>query len=225
MRVEPQIRTTKPSKPKGVVYWLVRVIIVAVAAVWTVSRVLEGFMLITGRLLWTFGGAEPGLPLDRLPVFLQADLRPGTSGTMQDADLLLRLLNAVPLFVEALTVLVATWLLLRVLRRVAEREAFTPTAIGRWRALSATLIAGGVLTGLLNTLAVGYINWHLGLWPNPGVHDREGVEDLLGGDYSGIATAIPHWPVAIIVAGLIALALTTAFRAGAQLERDVDGLV
>lgn len=215
---------TWTTKPKGVVYWLVRVVIIAVTAVWAVSLVLEGFMLIMGRLLWTIGGAEPGLPLDRLPVFLQAGLRPGTSGTMQDADLVLRLLNAVPLFVEALTVLIAAWLLLRVLRRVAEREAFTPTAISRWRALSVTLIAGGVLTGLLNTVASGYINWHLGLWPNRDGAGRDAVEELLGGDYSAIGTAIPDWPVAIIVAGLVALALTTAFRVGAQLERDVDGL-
>ncbi|MGJ9372090.1 hypothetical protein [Nesterenkonia sp. CF4.4] len=220
-----EAETVEAAKPKGVIYWLVRVIIVFVAAVWAIGHFFEGLVLITGRYLWTDGTVEPGLPLERLPMLNQADLRPGTSGTLEDAELSLRLLNAVPLFLETLTVVVAAWLLARVLRRVAEREAFSPTAISGWRALSTTLIVGGVLIGIINTIAVAYLNSYLGLLPSTGAPDPEGTEQLLGGDYSAIAVDLPYWPVTIIVGGLIALALTTAFRAGAQLERDVDGVI
>jgi hypothetical protein len=53
----------------------------------------------------------------------------------------------------------------------------------------------------------------------------EQQDAFLGGDYQSIGTNLPQWPVSVIVAGLVAAALTAAFRAGARLEDDVDGVV
>lgn len=220
-----QTNTVEATKPQGVFSRLVRTILITVAALWAISHTSQGFTLITGRFLWTDGNVEPGLPLEDLPILTSTELRPGTSATMEDADLFLRWANAIPLFLEAATVVVAAWLLLRVLRRVAQREAFSTKTISHWKALSLTLMIGGVLIGLVNTFATLYTSAHVGLWPSTGQHDPAAQADFLGGDYVGINIDFPYWPISLIVAGLVALALTTAFRAGAQLERDVDGVI
>lgn len=220
-----QTTTVEETKPQGMFSRLVRAILITVAAFWAISHLSQGFTLITGRFLWTDGNVEPGLPLEHLPILTTAELRPGTSATMEDADLLLRWANAMPLFLEAATVVIAAWLLLRVLRRVTQREAFSTNTINYWKALALTLMVGGVLIGLINTFATLYTSTHVGLWPSTGQRDRDAQADFLGGDYVGINIDFPYWPISLIVAGLVALALTTAFRAGAQLERDVDGVI
>lgn len=217
---------TNTTKARSVGYWFIHAAIILAAIIAAAGNVVQGLALTIGRPLWNLGDAPlPGLPLERLPIFLQAELREGASGTLVDSDLALRLLNIVPLFVEALTVVVAAWLLLRVLARVANREAFSTTAITRWRALAATLLAGGLLTGFINTAAFIYVNWSVGLlWMDRGFTREEQI-DFLGGDYMAVGIDLPHWPIPLLVAGLVALALTAAFRAGAQLERDVDGVI
>lgn len=211
-------------RPKGAAHHITRVIVIVVTAAWVLGQVLEGIMLIAGRLLLTFGEAEPILLLERLPTLIRVEPGVDFDASMMDADLSLRLLNALPLFTEAITVAMAAWLLLRVIRQVADGDTFSDTAIRRWRTLSVTLIGGGVLTGVLNTLAVGYLSWHLGFGPNAPNALNETV-DILGAHYSVVEVDFPHWPVALIIAGLITLTLTTAFRTGAHLEREVDGLV
>lgn len=219
--------SNRTQRPKGRAHRAVRVVVMLVAGIAAIGMVLEAIALTTGRYLWTGGGMEPGLPVERLPTFQKAELQvDAPPGTLEDADLLLRLLNAAPLLLEAVTLLGAAWLLLGVLRRVAQREAFNSSVLRRWRALTATLLVGGVLIGLLSTLAVVYATSHMAmLGSGDGIPDFDAQAEFLGADYSGISIGLPHWPIAIIVAGLIALALTTAFRAGAQLERDVDGVI
>ena len=223
MGQDMQPRTTKTRRLGSFFIHAAIIIAVVFAAAGNLSR---GVALSLGRPPINLGNEPlPGLPLDRLPILLQAQLREGATGTLADSDLILRLLNIVPLFLEALTVVFAAWLLLRVLGRVAVREAFSVGVIRSWRALTATLLAGGLSTGLINTAAFFYLNWNLGLlWMDRGL-DREERIAFLGGDYSGIGVALPHWPLPVLVAGLVSLALTTAFRAGAQLERDIDGVI
>jgi len=115
--------------------------------------------------------------------------------------------------------------LLRVLRGVAAAEPFSVRVLNGWRALALALLLGGIFQGLADTIAGIYLASRLGLLFAVGHVTSEQADSFLGGDYQGIGTNVPQWPVVIIVAGLVALALTAAFRASARLERDVDGLV
>lgn len=139
----------------------------------------------------------------------------------------MRLLGAAPSLVHAVTVALAAWLLLRVLRGISGGTPFSPRVLGSWSRLSVVLLAGGALHALLETTAVVYLSSRIGLLFGVGRVTPEQSEAFLGGDYQGIGIDVPQWPVPVpvLVAGLVALALTTAFRAGARLERDVDGVV
>ncbi|MGJ9426868.1 hypothetical protein ACHABX_13620 [Nesterenkonia halotolerans] len=216
----------RTTKRRSLGTWLTYAAIIVAVVLGVAGNISRGVALSLGRPPINLGTEPlPGLPLERLPILLQAELREGATATVADSDLILRLLNIVPLFLEALTVVIAAWLLLRVLGRVAAREAFTTTVIRRWRALTATLLAGGLLTGLTNTAAFLYLNWNLGLLGMDRGLDREERVAFLGGDYMAMGVDVPHWPIPVIIAGLVSLALTAAFRKGAQLERDVDGVI
>jgi hypothetical protein len=94
-----------------------------------------------------------------------------------------------------------------------------------WRTLSLALLLGGIIQGLADTIAGVYLASRIGLLFGAGHVTSEQADSFLGGDYQVIGTNIPQWPVVVIVAGLVALALTAAFRAGTRLEREVDGVV
>lgn len=177
----------------------------------------------TGRVLFALGGSDGRLPLSSLPQLLQADLREGTQGTLADAALSLRLLAAVPSLVHALTITAAAVLLIGILHRVSLGRPFTGEVLSRWRWLTIVLLAGGVLQALADTGANLYLSTRLGFFGAG--FDAEAQAAFLGGDYAGIGTNVPQWPIPILLAGVVALALGAAFRAGARLEEEVDGVV
>lgn len=203
----------------------VRAVLLIVASASTVAALVQGITVSTGRVLFALGGSDGRLPLVSLPQLQQADLRPGTTGTLADADLLLRLLGALPSFVQAVTIVLATVFLLRVLRGIALGRPFEPFVVTNWRRLSIALLAGGALQAVADTAANLYLTTGIGLLFAAGSVTPDERDVFLGGDYQAIGTNLPQWPVAILVGGLVALALATAFRAGAKLERDVDGVV
>jgi len=178
----------------------------------------------TGRVLFALGGADARLPLSHLPQLLQAELREGTQGTLADADLGLRLLAALPTLLHAVTVTAAAILLIGILYRVALGRPFSSGVLVRWRWLTTVLLVGGVLQSLADTGANLYLSMHIGLLGG-GPASREEVAAFLGGDYSSIGTNVPQWPIPILLGGVIALALGVAFRAGAQLVEEADGVV
>lgn len=212
----------RPVPRKDTANRLAKGLIIIAGIAWALSSIFEGLVLLRGKLLFTFGDGDFTVPLERLPLFAQAELREGTSGSLADADLLLRALSAVPLFLEALISLLAVWLLLKVLRLVAARDIFSTRTITQWKRLALTLTGGGVLVGAYNTFLFGFAALYPGI---SNVSEPTRTQEFLGADYSGIGIDAPYWPVTIIAAGLVAYALTAAFRAGAKLERDVDGLV
>lgn len=215
-------------RPQGWRAWsrtLITCVLVVVAALTVLGSLVTTVVTSTGRMLVTFGDADPRLPLSSLPQLLQADLREGASGTLADLDLGMRLLGAAPSLVHAVTVGLAAWSLVRVLRGVSAAAPFSPRVLKSWTYLTLVLLVGGVVEALADTAAVLYLSTRFGLlWSGDGLTPEEKIA-FLGGDYMGIGIDVPTWPVPILVAGLVALALTTAFRAGARLERDVDGVV
>ena len=204
---------------------LVRAVLLIVATLTVVSDATRVITITTGRVLFAMGGADGRLPLSHLPQLLQADLSEGASGTLADADLSLRLLSALPAVLHAVTIVLATVFLLRALRGVALARPFDAFVLTSWRRLSIALLAGGIAQGLADTAATTYLNTRIGLLFGAGQVTPDERDAFLGGDYQSIGTNLPQWPVAVVVAGLVAAALTVAFRAGARLEEDVDGVV
>lgn len=177
----------------------------------------------TGRVLFALGGSDGRLPLSTLPQLLQADLREGTQGTLADAALSLRLFAALPSLLHAVTITTAAVLLIGILYRVSLGRPFSGGVLGRWRWLTIVLLGGGVIQGLADTGANIYLTTHLGLLG--ATYSPKATEILLGGDYSSLGTNVPQWPISILLAGVVALALGVAFRAGARLEDEVDGVI
>lgn len=197
------------------------IIVVLVLAL--LHDLIQVITISTGRVLFALGGSDGRLPLSALPQLLQADLREGSHATLADAALSLRLLAALPSLVHAVTITAAAILLIGILHRVSLGRPFSGEVLGRWRWLTVVLLAGGVIQSLADTGANIYLSTHLGLLGAR--YDSQAAEAFLGGDYSGIGINVPQWPISILLAGVIALALGAAFRAGGRLEEEVDGVV
>lgn len=204
---------------------LVRAALLIVATFTVMSDVTQAITIMTGRVLFALGGSDGRLPLNHLPQLLQADLRAGASGTLADADGWLRVVCAVPSLIHAVTIVLGTVFLLRALRGIAQARPFDLYVLTNWRRLSVVLLAGGVLHGLADTVATVYLASGIGLLFGSGRVSSEQQELFLGGDYQGVGTNIAQWPIPVIIAGLIALALAAAFQAGARLEKETDGVV
>lgn len=199
--------------------------VLLVATLTALGAVSTAIMTITGRYLFAVGATDPRLSLTELPQMLRADLREGATGTLADLDLGMRVLGAVPSVIHAVTVVLAAWLLLRVLRGVSGGTPFSGQVLSSGSRLSVVLLVGGVLQAVVDTAAGVYLGSRIGLLFGAGRVTREQEQAFLGADYEGINIGAPDWPIPILVAGLVALALTAAFREGARLERDVDGVV
>ncbi|MBB2975708.1 hypothetical protein FHX49_001275 [Microbacterium endophyticum] len=206
-------------------YRVVRALLAVVAGLVVVNDLVRAFTTVTGRTLLTFGGADGRLPLSQLPQLNQADLREGAAGTLADLDFGARVFAAAPSMIEALTVMFAFFLLLRVLKGVALAAPFSAPVLSGWRRLTMVLLVGGCVQVLVETAASVYIASRMGLLFGAGQVMPEDQEAFLGGDYVIVSAALPQWPIAILIAGLVAWALASAFRAGAKLEADVDGVV
>lgn len=198
---------------------VVAVLCIAVLAL--ISSLVEMTILASGKLL--VGGQT--VPLDRLPQVISSRLQTGKSGSLADAEIGLRLISAFPSLLNAATVALATILLVTILRRIAEGFPFDRVALVRWKALTLTLIIGSVAQVGAGALAFVYAAHGLGLFSLNENATTESKIALFGADYSGINIWFPDWPLATLVAGLIALALSAAFRSGARLLEAADGLV
>lgn len=194
-----------------IVVWMVAVLAAAGTA-------LEVFTIATGRVLFALNGAEARLPLSSLPQINQAELREGATGYLVDAPFWLRALCATPAMLYILIAVLAAILITRALRGISAGRPFSPSVQQSMTRLSLLLILGGILYGVLDTIAgltISDVAWTI----------TQGVQLPLGADYIVTSTDLPRWPVFMITTGVVGLALSAAFRAGARLEEAADGLV
>ncbi|MBF4617632.1 hypothetical protein ITJ44_06035 [Clavibacter sp. VKM Ac-2873] len=181
---------------------------------------------LTGRTIALSGSAPSDHPLTFLPQITRAVPADGGTGSLGDADLLLRILATAPPLIHAVTVVLAVAWLLRAIRGVAQGQPFHGFVIVNWRRLSVTLLAGGLAQGCMDTVAYAYLTSHLGFIARSGTGTgADPTQSFLGSRYDEITTQLPTWPVDLLLAGLVALSLTAAFRAGARLTEDADGVV
>jgi hypothetical protein len=213
MSTTPVISRTSGASVKLSV---IAVWIVAVLA--AVGSALEIFTVIMGRAVFALNGADPRLPLTSLPQINQAELREGTTGYLADAPAWLRVLCATPAMVYILIALLAAVLITRALRGIAASRPFSSSVRRSMTVLSLILILGGILYGVLDRIAGQAIY-------DVAVTFTQGIQFPLGADYAVTSTNPARWPFFMIITGVVGLALSTAFRAGARLEEAADGLV
>lgn len=192
---------------------------ISVVALWVVLVDITTVITVsTGHSLFAFGGADGRLPLTFLPQINQAALHTGTTGTLADADLGLRLLSAAPSLANAVIAVLAAFFLILILDNIATGHSFERPVLRLWKYLAIALLVGGGVQSILVFGAWAYLT--IGI-----THTNSDRIELLGGDYQVLSTHLPDLPIALLLGGLISLALTLAFRAGARLEQEVDGIV
>ena len=213
MKATAAIGQTAPKSARSsvIVIWIVAVLAAAGTA-------LEVFTIVTGRVLFALNGADARLPLSSLPQINQAELREGATGYLVDAPFWLRALCATPAMLYMLIALLAAVLITRALRGISAGRPFSPSVRHSMTKLSLLLILGGILYGALDTIA-GLTIYDVA------ASFTYGTQFPLGGDYMVTSTNLPRWPFFMITTGVVGLALSAAFRAGARLEEEADGLV
>ncbi|MBI9113778.1 hypothetical protein [Sanguibacter suaedae] len=172
---------------------------------------------ITGRYLVVFGEGDPRLTLDALPQLLQLTSRDGDTLPLEHLPAGLRVLAASPELTSGIVAFVAALLVVVLVRAIARGDAFGRRPRRALAGLGAVLLGGGVLQGLLDTAAVAAVvsATRSGALRTP---EFERV-------YMGTGIDVPHWPVQTIIVGAVALVLLLAFRAGADLQEETQGVV
>lgn len=197
-------------------------ITLALFAVWLAAamavygNLTQVYTSVSGRAIIALNGADPRLPLAVLPQVNQAELREGATGYLEDIPTWLRILSATPAMVYVAIAVIAAVLVTRVVWGIAGGQPFSRRVRRNLTKLSILLIAGGILFGSLDA-AAGRAIYE--------VASSFSVRFPLGADYAALSTNLARWPFFTIIAGVVGLALSTAFNAGARLEEEADGLV
>lgn len=208
----PKTKTRPTSVRLAVTFVLVAA---AVGALW---RLVQVWGILTAQYLWAGGDLDPRLPVESLPQLLQADVRDGHSFYLEDLPLWLRAASALPALVYAITIVLAAILVARMLRTIACGDAFGSGVRRTLAGLSVILIGGGILHGLADTVAVWLLRQNLFRFSQ-----EHGADDAPA--LRGVGLDLPDWPIMLIVLGLIAAALTIAFRQGARLREEMAGVI
>ena len=142
-----------------------------------------------------------------------------TTATIEDPTVVETLLGLVVTLGQIPVVIVAVWLLRRVLESVRRGEPFGAASVRRLRQIGAVLIAGGLVVEVVVTQVRQELWDHLPrtvqfAWhpPNDAQAFPARVEPF-------------EWPVTILLAGLVALVLAEVFAYGARLREDVEATI
>ena len=196
----------------------------ALVAVWIVAggailtNLIQLTITATGRFIFFFWESDTRMPITALPQVLHADLAAGTDGYLSDVPGWLRALCATPTVANTLTVLLAAILVAGIIQKIAHGQPFNQRVVRNWKLLSFLLVIGGALEGVLDTVA------GQSLMGSNGQADENGAFEL-GAQHVILIIDSPQWPVLLMLCGVISAALAIAFRSGARLETEVDGVV
>jgi hypothetical protein len=183
-----------------------------------VVAVLVAVVLPLYRLSVAGGSVPVSLVADAAPTVAVPGLPDGVTASVADGTVSLDVVSLGPglrLLTEASGVLVAlavaagAWWLAGVLGTVAAGRPFDRRNSARLRGVAAAVLVGGVLAPVLDDLAGLAVLEHL---------------DLLGPDSPFVLTLL-HVNAVPVLLTLVVLAAAEAFRRGAALADDVDGLV
>lgn len=215
MDASRSVVVTRTSGPARVVAGLV----LGLASLVVVADLVQALSLATGRVLVSTGGARPRLAPDGLLHLLTSGSGAGTL-TLVDVGPGSRLLLVAPSLLHAAVTVTAVALLLHVVGSISAGRPFTGRTVRAWQRLAGVLIGGGLAQIAVDVAAGTHLDalldHHLGA-------DRLAPADQalqLGHGATAVGAGAP-----VVVAGLVALALAVAFRAGARLEAETDGLV
>lgn len=184
-------------------------LLLSLLSVWTIG--------VTGRFLYTRGGAEPRLELDQLPQYRELLPRGEDVLYLDVLPTSFRLLSLAPALVGGLTAMAAAALAVRLMRRIARGEPFSAEARRALTGLALVLVGGAISQGFLSTIATRRV-WLLTGFDSPAFEQLSEV-------YNGFNIHGPTWPIATLLAGVVALVLRLAFAEGSRLEREGEGVV
>jgi hypothetical protein len=160
--------------------------------------------------VWLVPSAAPSLDMPGLPHGVTVSV-PGNAVSLDVARLStgLRLLTEASGIVTALAVAAGAWWLAGLLRTVAAGRPFDRRNAARLLGLTGAVLVGGVLAPILDDL-VGFT-----------LLDRLGLVD----SDSRFVLTLVHVDFTPLLLALVILGAAEAFRRGAALADDVDGLV
>ncbi len=194
----------------------------AISALWIVLGAASLFAfgnaiaIIFGRVLFSDAESDPRLPLEHLPQLLQATPFAGESAFLVSAPLWLRLLCAGGTLVSVGIFILSGVYLRRVIQHLSLGKPFAPAVLSNWKRLSLVLFLGAVLQGTIETISFGAITL---------ITTTADPNAIWGSNVQSLGVALPHWPWWTLLLGIIAQAISVAFQSGAELEREVTGLV
>lgn len=116
--------------------------------------------------------------------------------------------------VTLLTLLGALILGTDVIRRISRAQAFAGATLARMGTVAGLLLAGGVLTYVLNKTSYAHI-----------VQDTDAFQGATYTDGVTIAAGPGLLPLALVFAGILSLAFWAAFRQGARMREELDYVV
>jgi len=180
---------------------------------------IKALATITGRsVVWLVLPIGDPLPLLALPQVNQAVPFGTYLYTIDQLPAWYRVLAATPGIVGAAAQVAVALLAATLVREIAAGRAFQPKARRRLVLIAGTLIVGGVLQALLDTAAVGVLDYHTMSF------DQTGAWGGIYDSYTILTIHTPRWPVAQIVTGVVTAVIAIAFRDASRLEEET-GLV
>lgn len=184
------------------------------AAIW---GVLGTAGIIWGKV-WMINGPNFPRRLDSLPQLLSFEQTGDATMNVLDLPLWVRALSAAPDLVQALMLAGAAFLLVKVLVEISDSRSFSDGVQRNLRRIAMVLVAGSITVTALDTLAIWRIS--VEVWA---FIDR--VHAAGGQTSTGLGTDVPEILWLPLALGLVAFALGWAFRDGARMEKDAEGVI
>ncbi|PWJ47465.1 Protein of unknown function [Quadrisphaera granulorum] len=176
------------------------------ASIWTA---------LTGRAILSDGGLASYLTLDLLPQLQQADPRGDATIRIIDLQLWVRLLAYTPNVITGLVMVFSALTTTKILIAIAAARPFEPSTARRVHRLGLLMAGGGALAGLTDTVASFTFSITQAGDYDSGWHTA----------YEGLSFTAGDWPWTLIITGTVVTAAAAAFREGARLQHEADGVV